>query len=759
MTALAHFAVGNMTQRCHKRSEMNRLRPILCFVVLLGCLVPGFERLVAADGSLNSPNHLAQQQSPYLLQHLDNPVEWYVWGAEAFDRARQEQKPIFLSIGYSTCHWCHVMERESFMDPATAQILNENFINIKVDREERPDIDRIYMSYVQAATGRGGWPLSVWLTPSLEPFYGGTYFPVEASHRRASFKQVLKKMVRAWEEDPDGVEQAARASIESLRMSLLPRSSRKVELTEQPLSDAELGYRKDFDPNYGGFGRAPKFPSPGDLQFLHCAALRQGLDSSKGTELLEMSLKTLRQMANGGIYDHLGGGFHRYSVDRFWHVPHFEKMLYDQAQLVSVYLEAYLLTKDPFYAEVARDVLRYVGEKMTDPNGGFYSAEDADSDYTHDSSEHGEGVVYLWEKREIDALLGADAELFNFIYGIKEDGNAPRDPHGYFVRQNILNRRVELAAAAAVAFDQTPEQIEMTLQRSETILRHARAQRPQPHLDDKQLTAWNGLMISAYARAYRILGDVSYLQAATRAAEFLQQEVYRQETGTLLRSYRKGPSTIEGFATDYAFLIHGLIGLYEAGFDVQWLRLAESLQIKQDALFWDMEQGGYYASLAEDSSVILRIKDANDGAIPSANSLSALNLQRLSAMLDRPQWDEQARRIFDLFSDRIERTPRALPQMMLALDFSLQKPTSILLAGELDAADTKELLAVVNETLRPHSVLLLADGGLGQSYLSQKVEIFKDLRPIDGQATAYICEDFTCKMPTTSAELVREQLK
>ena len=747
-----------MIQSCHKPIAMNRSRSLPFFVVLIGCLVPGCGLLWAVDAPLNTDSPLAQQQSPYLRQHLDNPVDWYAWGAEAFERSRTEQKPIFLSIGYSTCHWCHVMERESFMDPATAALLNQHFINIKVDREERPDLDRIYMSYVQAATGQGGWPLNVWLTPELEPFYGGTYFPPETGHGRPAFREVLTRMVRAWEENPAGIQQAARASVASLRMSLLPRSSRKVELTEQQLLNAAGSCRNNFDPDHGGFGAAPKFPRAGELDFLHRAALRRGLDSTEGAALLEMSLKTLRAMANGGIYDHLGGGFHRYSVDRFWHVPHFEKMLYDQAQLVSVYLEAYLLTKDAFYADVARDVLRYVSERLTDANGGFYSAEDADSRYVHGEEAYGEGVVYLWEKREIDALLGADAELFNFVYAVQEDGNAPSDPHGYFDRQNILIRRVELAAAAAV-FDQPQQQIEMVLQRSEATLRRARAKRPQPHLDDKQLTAWNGLMISAYARAYRILGDASYLQAATRAAMFLQQSVYQPQSGTLLRSFRNGSAAIDAFAVDYVFLIHGLIDLYQAGFDIQWLRRAESLQVKQDEFFWDVEQGGYFASLEQDRSVILRIKDADDGAVPSANSLSALNLLRLSTMLDRPEWEGQARRIFDVFSDQLEHAPRALPYMLRAVDFSLQKPTSILVAGQGDAADTQALLAVVNETLRPHSVVLLADGGAGQKYLSGQVEVFKNLRPIDGEATAYICEDFVCKIPATSAEQVREQLK
>lgn len=718
----------------------------------------GLCALNAADGVARTVSHLLDEQSPYLRQHADNLVDWYPWGNKAFQRARAENKPIFLSIGYSTCHWCHVMERESFMDPATAKILNTHYISIKIDREERPDIDRVYMNFVQTTTGSGGWPMSVWLTPELKPFFGGTYFPPEGSYGRPGFKDLLSRIADSWKQDSAEITQSASGIVEQLKsISRSGDRASSIPTAEALVAGAEH-FDQRFDTRYGGFGRAPKFPRPSSLNFLHRTAVREGKDSETGKAILNMSSKTLHSMADGGMYDHLGGGFHRYSVDQFWHVPHFEKMLYDQAQLVIAYLEAYQLTRDKAFADVARDVLQYVSRDMTAPGGGFYSAEDADSLFEADKPEHGEGVFYIWEKAEIDALLGHDGALFNFVYGVEPRGNAPSDPHKAFTQKNILIKRHSVAEAAQ-HFELSESVAADKLSAARERLLEARAERPRPNLDDKILTSWNGLMISAYARAYTVLGDPDYLIAATEAARFLQKNLTRPETQTLLRSFREKPSEIDAFAADYTFLIQGLLDLYGAGFESEWLQWAEALQRKQDALFWDNANGSYFASLADDDSVIVRMKESYDGAIPSENSVAALNLLRLSAMLNHERWHVQAQQILQNFSSALTQSPGTVPQMLVALDFALQKPQQIVIAGTPHARDTRALIKIVNGDFRPHSVVLFADGKTGQAYLAKRAEAYGAMVPRDGKATAYICEDFVCELPTNDPKQVEALLK
>jgi uncharacterized protein YyaL (SSP411 family) len=711
----------------------------------------------AADGTARPDSHLLNEQSPYLRQHADNLVDWYPWGEEAFQRARKENKPIFLSIGYSTCHWCHVMERESFMDATTADILNKHYISIKIDREERPDIDRVYMSFVQATTGSGGWPMSVWLTPELKPFMGGTYFPPEGQYGRPGFKDLLNRIAVSWIEDEADIKRSANNIVEQLTaMSQQSGGSTTLPSVEAIHTGADQ-FAQSFDARYGGFGRAPKFPRPSTLNFLHRAAMRAGKDSEAGQQTLAMTSKTLHSMADGGMYDHLGGGFHRYSVDQFWHVPHFEKMLYDQAQLVIAYLDAYQITGDPAFAAVARDVLNYVSRDMTAPGGGFYSAEDADSLYEAGKPEHGEGVFYIWEQPEIDTLLGEDAALFNYVYGVEPKGNAPSDPHKEFINKNILIKR-HSTAEAAKQFELSESVTDEKLTTARQRLLAARAKRPRPNLDDKILTAWNGLMISAYARAYSVLGEPEYLLAATKAASFLKHNLTSQETQELLRSFREQPSDIDAFAADYAFLIQGLLDLYSAGFDTEWLQWAKSLQHTQDTLFWDNGSGSYFASHADDASVIVRLKESYDGALPSENSVAALNLLRLSTMLNSEHWQVQAQQILQNFSSPMGRSPTAVPQMMVALDFALQKPQQIVIAGKQHARDTRALMEIVNADFRPHSVVLLVDGKAGQAYLGKHSEAYGAMVPRDGKATAYICEDFVCELPTNDPEQVEALL-
>ena len=686
-------------------------------------------------------NRLIREKSLYLQQHAHNPVDWYPWGKEAFEKARRENKPIFLSIGYSTCHWCHVMERESFENEEIAGRMNGHFIAIKVDREERPDIDRVYMTYVQAATGGGGWPMSVWLTPDLKPFAGGTYFPPENRFGRPGFKSVLLQIAEAWSEKRDEIMAASESATRQLRQITSASSDTDLQIETSLLDE---GYRKikaSYEPQHGGFGGAPKFPRPVACNFMLRYHARTG-----DKDALEMTLFTLRKMAAGGLHDQLGGGFHRYSVDTYWHVPHFEKMLYDQAQLSCSYLDAFQITRDRFYADVARDILDYVLRDMTGPEGPFTSAEDADSPLPANPSEHAEGAFYVWEAQEIVRALGReDAEVFHFHYGVKPGGNAPEDPNGEFRSKNILivSHTVE---DTAKKFGKSPADLLSLLTRARGILFQIRAQRPRPPLDDKTLTAWNGLMISAFSRAYQVLDDPRYLGAATRAVAFIRNRLYDAKSGKTLRRHRAGEAAVDGYQDDYAFLIQGLLDLYEASFDIECLTWALALQKTQDAQFWD-DAGGYFSTTGKDPSILLRIKDDIDGAEPSGNSISVMNLLRLSQMTDNPAWRQKAEKSLAAFGIRLRHDPQAMPQMLVALDFCLGKPKQIVIAGRPAAPDTRALLREVHSRFIPGKILLLADGGAGQKTLSGYMEFVKDVKRLDGQATAYVCEDYVCKRP------------
>ena len=545
-------------------------------------------------------NSLAYCTSPYLLQHQDNPVAWYPWGEEAFERARQEQKPIFLSIGYSTCHWCHVMAHESFENPDIAHLMNEHFICVKVDREERPDVDRLYMGYVQALTGGGGWPMSVWLTPELKPFFGGTYFPPENRNGRAGFPAILNQISQIWKESREKVEQEASRSLSALQESARSVVGGDGEgLLSSALERASGYFQRTYDEQWGGFGSAPKFPRPSVLYFL----LRHALSpESANSELMLVVLRTLDRMAAGGIRDHLGGGFHRYSVDRFWHVPHFEKMLYDQAQLAIAYLEAWQVTGRAEYAEIVREILGYVSREMTSAEGGFYSAEDADSHLIQGAPEHAEGAFFVWTKGEIeDALESGAAALFCEHYGIRSCGNVDpaSDPHGELTGKNVLMEQYTVAETAA-RLGIPKEVVAESLDDSRKLLFTLRSTRPRPHRDDKILCAWNGLMISAFARAGAVLQDQEFAATADKAAAFVKTRLTDPVSGELRRSYRDGKVMETGFAEDYAFLIQGLLDLYETNFELTWLQWATELQTIMDLLFWDEEGGGYFSSLAGD---------------------------------------------------------------------------------------------------------------------------------------------------------------
>ena len=696
------------------------------------------------------PNRLASEQSPYLLQHKDNPVDWYPWGQDAFERARRENKPIFLSIGYSTCHWCHVMEHESFENPAIADVLSRHFVSIKVDREERPDVDRVYMTFVQATTGSGGWPMSVWLTPRLEPFYGGTYFPPEARWGRPGFVEILEEIARVWREEQGKVEQSASAIIGRLQSM---RSNGAGTVPDISVLDRTVGeFASSFDSRRGGFGGAPKFPRPSELLFL----LREHA-RTRATAPRDMVLVTLRAMALGGMRDHLGGGFHRYSVDADWRVPHFEKMLYDQAQLVLAYAEAAQVTGDRFYAEVAIDTLDYVRRDLTAPGGGFFSAEDADSvppEHAHEKHPHKtEGSFYIWRDDEIEQILGDNAAVFRARYGILPDGNAPADPQGEFTHKNLLYTARSIEDVASIT-GRSLDGVTDALQTARGLLMTRRAARPRPHLDDKVLTAWNGLMIAAFARAARTLdGAAGYLQDAQRAARFVHDRLWQPSTGTLLRRYRDGSAGVDAYAEDYAYLVFGLLELFQTDGDPTWLEWAMTLQTRQDELFWDANDGGWFSTTGKDESVLLRLKEDYDGAEPAASSVSVMNLLTLSHLVE--SFSEKIEPTLGIFSSRVSQSGRVVPMLLAALSAYHAGTPQLVIVGDPAAQDTNSLYEVVRHRYRPTTIVVpVVPQSLDKT--AALLPWIAGMKMVDGRATAYLCRDFTCESPTTEAgELAR----
>jgi len=705
---------------------------------------PSQRRQLPPDGGPDF-NRLIFEQSPYLLQHARNPVDWRPWGDEAFAAARRDNKPIFLSIGYATCHWCHVMEHESFENAAIAAVLNEHFVCIKIDREERPDIDAVYMSYVQAATGGGGWPLSVWLTPDLKPFMGGTYFPPDDSRGHPGLRSLLIQIATAWKENHARILAGSDQVTQRLREYAASAPAETAALSDALLTAAFEEIASSFEPQFGGFGSAPKFPRPAAPNFLLRYHARTGSAPAR-----DMTQFSLRHMARGGVYDHLGGGFHRYAVDGRWHVPHFEKMLYDQGQLVCTYLEAWQCTQDPQFAAIARGILDYVRTDLTAPDGGFYSAEDADSPVPTAPATRAEGAFYVWDHAEILRILApALAPLFCRHYGVKPDGNVRSDPHGEFTGKNVL-MAMESIEESARAFNLPPATAAERLATARRQLLAARIQRPHPQRDDKIITAWNGLMISAYARAFQILHDPADLAAAQRAADWLHQRHVDPVSRRLLRRSLDGIAGIPAFAEDYAFLIQGLLDLYEAGANAASLAWAIELQDQMDTFFSDTTAGGYFRTSGEDVTVLVRMKEEYDGAEPAAGSIAAMNLLRLAHMLNRPDYAQRAAGTLESVAARLAASPSTMPQMLVALDTFLHPPAQVVIAGDPQSADALALRRVVHARHRPGLVLLAADGAAGQALLATHNPIITDLRPQAGRATAYLCENFTCKLPTTT---------
>ena len=696
-------------------------------------------------------NRLINEKSPYLLQHAYNPVDWYPWGEEAFEKARKENKLIFLSVGYSTCYWCHQMERDVFENEELAALMNRYFISIKVDREERPDVDRVYMSALQAMTGGGGWPMSLFLMPDLKPFYGDTYIGPE------EFRNVAESLHTVWSNNPEKIREPGQQIIALLKLGADIEAT-GIKLERSSLTKGFDQFRQSYDRQFAGFEEAPKFPRPVVFNFLLRYYHRFGEQ-----EALQMTLATLRKMASGGMYDHLGGGFHRYSVDGQWRVPHFEKMIYDQAQLVCSYLDAYQITKDQFYSTIARATLSYVLREMTDQGGGFYSAEDAESALDPEKPEEkAEGAFYLWTKEEVDHILSKEgkkerAEIFSYVYGIEANGNALADPHRMFVGKNILYLAHPIDDAAR-RFNRPSEEISGMLAESRASLLAARGKRPRPHLDDKVLVSWNGLMISALARAASVLGDAEYLRASEKSAEFILNKLYDSKVKRLLRRYRDGEARYEANLEDYGFFIMGLLDLYEATLDTRWLRQALELTESQNALFYDEKQGGYFDTTGKDGSLLFRTKDDYDGAEPAGNSIATMNLLRLAQMTDNKKWREMADRALTLFGKRLDELPQAMPQMLAVLDYHLDKPKQIVIAGHPGREDTEKMLHEVQARYIPNKIILLADGGPGQEFLSRYLPFIQSMKMRGDKATAYICENYACKLPTSDLGVMRKLL-
>jgi uncharacterized protein len=680
-------------------------------------------------------NQLAQESSPYLLQHVDNPVHWYPWGEEALARAQAEEKPILLSVGYAACHWCHVMAHESFEDEETAAYMNAHFINIKVDREERPDIDAIYMSAVVAMSGQGGWPMTVFLTPDGDPFFGGTYFPPFPRYGMPSFRQVMESVSRAWQEQRDDIE--ANAQEISQHIGRRPELAGTAgDLDEALLGRAMTAIERQFEPGKGGFGRAPKFPQPMTLEFLLRMIPRHG-----HTQAQHMLDYTLEMMAQGGIYDHLGGGFARYATDNDWLVPHFEKMLYDNALLSRVYLHAWQLTGRPLYKQIVTETLDYVIREMRHEAGGFYSSQDADS-------EGEEGKFYVWQPEEIRQALGDEltADIFMLAYDVTEQGN--------WEGKNILNVNRELSEVARLAKISEAEAAKLLASARQTLY-EVRSKRVWPGLDDKALTAWNGLMLAAFAEAGRALGREDYTAVAVQNAEFLYENL-RQANGRLWRAWKAGhEARYNGYLEDYAYLGDGLLALYQTTFDLRWFNWAQELAELTLTHFYDEQDGGFFDTADDHETLIYRPKDLQDNAVPSGNAMACHLLLQLGLYTGDGRYHDIAQKTVAAVYGAMSQYPTGFAHWLCAAAFLLGEPQEVAIIGEPTAADTQALLAVVRETYRPHLATAVAPPN---SPAAQAIPLLANRDQLENQATAYVCRQFACQRPVNEAAALREQL-
>lgn len=683
-------------------------------------------------------NHLINESSPYLLQHATNPIDWYPWGEEAFEKAKKENKPIFLSIGYATCHWCHVMERESFSDDEVAALLNRDFVSIKVDREERPDIDQVYMTVTQTLTGRGGWPNTVFLTPDRKPFFAGTYFPKESRQGRTGLMELLPKVAELWQTERENVVKSA----DQITHLIVSKSETDPDGVHSKLDKTILDNTRNmlaltYDTDHGGFGPAPKFPTPHIFAFL----LRQ-YHHKQDSRALAMVENTLTQMRRGGIYDHIGFGFHRYSTDRQWRVPHFEKMLYDQALLAIAYTEAYQATGKEIYAQTGREILTYVLRELTSTEGGFFSAEDADSEGV-------EGKFYLWTVPQIQKIIDKDeTAAFKKVYNLEDDGNFKSQEAEVVAGSNILFLNKEIPDLAR-ELGLTENQLQQRLEKNRKQLFKVRQNRVHPFKDDKILTDWNGLMIAALARAGQTHGEACYTAAAVRAADFILRKL-RAENGRLLKRYRKGDAGLPGLLDDYAFTVWGLLELYEATFETNYLQAAIQITDQMIVSFWDDQDGGFFMTADDGEKLLVRSKSIYDGAIPSGNSVAALNLLRLAHMTGRTEYFKKADDIIRAFAGPVNRYPPGHTQLMVALQYALNPNYEVVIVGRPEGHDTRAMLAALRKPFLPGKVVLLRPVDTKDAAAIFQLAPYTEFMVAqNGKATVYVCTDFDCKLPTT----------
>ncbi len=684
----------------------------------------------------NTPKHtnrLIDETSPYLLQHAHNPVDWYPWGEEALNLAKNLDKPILLSIGYSACHWCHVMERESFENEKIAAIMNKYYINIKVDREERPDLDEIYMSAVQIMTGSGGWPMTVFLTPELKPFYGGTYFPPDDRYGRPGFPKLLEAVEDAYRSKREEINEQAEKLVSHINQISNPKGVENLSLDDKIIEQAFYHYQNRFDSQHGGFGQAPKFPPGMGLILLLRYWKRSG--NSRALHIVEF---TLEKMARGGMNDQLGGGFHRYSTDEIWLTPHFEKMLYDNSLLTVTYLEAFQATGKPFYREVVEETLDYVLREMYDQqNGGFYSTQDADS-------EGEEGKFFVWTPDEVEQILGqADAKVFCDFYDVTD--------HGNFEHQNILWVKTPTDLYTKKTNIEQTDLINI-LSRCKKKLFDAREKRIKPGLDDKILTSWNGLMIRSMGLAYQILGDPRYLEAAETSAKFILKELV-QKNGHLLRTHRAGKSHLNACLEDYSYFIAGLIELYQASFDAYWLREANRINQIMISQFWDSQNGGFFFTGKDHPELIVRSKSAYDGATPSGASMAVHVLLRLAILLNQPDLREKAKITFSLYDHTMKTAPSGSAQMLCGVDFLIDAPKEIAIVGNPLSEQTQEILRNIHRRFVPNKVIALLNPNTEEKQeIEELIPLLAGKASIDGKTTIYVCQNYACQLPTTDID-------
>lgn len=686
-------------------------------------------------------NHLMNEKSPYLLQHVHNPVDWYPWNEDAFQKAKNKNKPIFLSIGYSTCHWCHVMAHESFEDPEIGRLMNDTFVSIKVDREERPDLDNIYMTVCQMMTGSGGWPLTIIMTPDKRPFFAGTYFPKESKYGRTGLKDLILNVKELWNTKPEEISNSADTIIDALQK--ISETSPSDEINPDILDEAYESLSDNFDEVYGGFGTAPKFPTSHNLLFLLRYWKRSG--NERALNIVE---ETLNSMRNGGVYDHIGFGFHRYSVDQEWLVPHFEKMLYDQAMIAIAYIETFQATGNKKYKKTAEEIFEYILRDMKSGNGGFYSAEDADSEGV-------EGKFYVWGKDEIFEVLGdEDANLASKIFEITDEGNFSEEANGEKTGVNILHLTNSLEDMAEI-FSISKEKLEERIDRIRKKLFIARGERIKPHKDDKILTDWNGLMIAALAKGAQVFENESYLKVALDAAEFILNNMC--EDNRLLHRFRENEAAIEGNLDDYAFLIYGLLELYEASFKSECLKTALSLNNILLEHFWDGKDGGFYFTPDFGEEILVRKKEIYDSAIPSGNSIQMLNLLRLSKITENEELKETAIQLEKAFSKQISKTPYGYTQFMVALDFKFGPSYEVVIAGNKEAKDTEIILNSIRGHFIPNKTLVLRPPGDNPELIEIIPSLeFKEIE--NNKTTTYICSEGTCKSPTNDLNAILDIL-